>query len=105
MCSLSVGGGSLARELELAGAARTASRSSSALTEAVAALLDDDAERERASAAARRFAATRAWTTVTAPLTSWLREPRVDPGRLPFPAAASASSFWSRLARKRRRKV
>jgi glycosyltransferase involved in cell wall biosynthesis len=105
VCSLSVGGGSLARELELAGAGRTASRSSSALAEAVAALLGDDAERERASAAARRFAATRAWASVTAPLAAWLREPRVDPGRLPFPAAASASSFWTRLARKRRRKV
>ena len=103
VCSVSVGGGSLARELEAAGAGRTAAPSSSALAETIAGLLGDGEEREKASVAARRFAATRAWTSVTAPLAAWLREAHVDAGRLPFPAAASASSFWRRLARKRLR--
>src|SRR5262249_10979403 len=92
VCSVSVGGGSLARELEAAGAGKTASPSSSALAEAVAAVLGDPAEREKASAAARRFAATRTWASVTSPLAAWLREARVSPGRLPFPSAAKASS-------------
>jgi len=73
------------------------------LAETIAGLLGDGEEREKASVAARRFAATRAWTSVTAPLAAWLREAHVDAGRLPFPAAASASSFWRRLARKRLR--
>lgn len=103
VCSVSVGGGSLARELEAAGAGRTAAPSSSALAETIAGLLGDGEEREKASVAARRFAATRAWASVTAPLAAWLREAHVDAGRLPFPAAASASSFWRRLARKRLR--
>jgi glycosyltransferase involved in cell wall biosynthesis len=102
VCSLSVAGGSLARELEEAGAGRTAPASSSALVEAVAAYLADGFEREKAAAAARRFAAARTWPSVTAPLADWLREARIDPGRLPFPASGSSGSFWRRFARKPR---
>lgn len=100
--SVSVGGGSLARELEQARAGRTAPAASSALADAVTSLLSDDAERARASAAARQFAAARKWPLVAAPLAAWLREARVDSGRLPFPPAASSASFWRRFARKRR---
>lgn len=82
--SLSVGGGSLARDLEEAGAGKRVAPSSSALAEALSQLLADASERERVSAAARHFAAARSWTAVTAPLASWCRDARVDPGRLPL---------------------
>ncbi len=100
--SLSVGGGALARELEAAGAARTAPASASALADAVSAFLGDAAARDQAGRAARAFAAARTWPAVTAPLAAWLREARVDPGRLAFPHAAPLRTLWQRLAGKRR---
>jgi glycosyltransferase involved in cell wall biosynthesis len=93
--SLSVGGGSLARELEEAGAGRRVPSSASALAEAVSQLLSDAPERERLSAAARRFAAGRSWSAVTAPLAAWCRDARVDAGRLPF--AQQSRRFFRRL--------
>ncbi|HKD11772.1 MAG TPA: hypothetical protein VKE50_06840 [Thermoanaerobaculia bacterium] len=105
LASLSVGGGALARELEAAGAARTASASSSAVAEAVSAFLADGGAREKAMEAARLFASTRTWPAVAAPLASWLREARVDPGRLAFPLAAPLRTLWQRLAGKRRAKM
>ena len=102
LCSVSISGGSLGRELEQAGAGRSVPASSSSLADAIGSLLADEPERERASAAARRFAATRSWPSVTTPLAAWLREAHVDLGRLPFPSAG-ATSFWHRFARKRRR--
>ena len=41
---------------------------------------------QAAGAAARAFAAARSWQAVTAPLSEWCRDARVDPGRLPVPA-------------------
>jgi glycosyltransferase involved in cell wall biosynthesis len=83
--SLSVAGGALARDLEEAGAGRRVVSSASALAEALSQILSDPAERERASAAARRFAAARSWTSVAAPLAAWCRDARLDPGRLTMP--------------------
>jgi glycosyltransferase involved in cell wall biosynthesis len=100
--SLSVGGGSLARQLEAAGAARTAPASASALAEAVSFFLADGAARERTADAARLFASARTWPTVAAPLAAWLRDARVDRGRLPFPHAVPLRTLWQRLAGKRR---
>ncbi len=100
--SLSVGGGALARELEQVGAGRTLPASSSALADAVVSLLGDAVERDRVAEAARRFAAARAWPSVTAPLAAWLREARQDPGRLPI-AQSSSGSLWQRLSRKRKK--
>jgi len=98
--SISVRGGPLARELEQAGAGRSLSPSSAAIAEEISSLLSDPAERERRAAAARRFAAARAWSAVAAPLAAWCRDARVDSGRLPLPASGS---LWRRLARKRAR--
>jgi len=98
--SVSVRGGPLARELEQAGAGRCLTPSSPAIAEEISALLSDAAEREKRSAAARRFAASRAWNTVAAPLASWCRDARVDPGRLPL--SNTPGSLWRRLARRRR---
>jgi glycosyltransferase involved in cell wall biosynthesis len=100
VCSVSVRGGPLARELEQAGAGRCLTPSSSAIAEEVSALLSDATEREKRSAGARRFAASRAWNAVAAPLASWCRDARVDPGRLPLSTASG--SLWRRLARRRR---
>jgi glycosyltransferase involved in cell wall biosynthesis len=83
--SLSVGGGALARELEEAGAGRRVAPTASALAEALSQTLSDAAEREKASAAARKFAAGRSWTSVAAPVAAWCRDARTDPGRLPLP--------------------
>jgi glycosyltransferase involved in cell wall biosynthesis len=99
--SVSIRGGPLARDLELAGAGRSLPPSSSALAEEISALLADPAERQKRSEAARRFAAARAWSGVTAPLAAWCREARVDPGRLPLPS--TPRSFWRRLASRQRR--
>ncbi len=98
VCSLAVGGGPLARELEEAGAGRRVVPTASALAEALAALLADPPEREKAGAASRRFAATRAWSSVAAPLAAWCRDSRVDSGRLPFPRS-EAPPLWRRLGK------
>lgn len=99
--SLSVGGGPLASELEHAGAGRQVPATASALADALSALLGDPEERQRASAAARRFASGRTWNAVAAPLAAWCREARVDPGRLPLPAAGPARG-WRRLLKRPR---
>ena len=98
--SVSVAGGPLARELEQAGAGRRVAGTAPALAESVAQLLIDREEREKMAAAARRFAATRAWNAVAAPLAAWCREAHVDPGRLPLPKK-EARSLWGRLRRKK----
>jgi len=103
--SVSVAGGPLARQLEEAGAGRRVAGTASALAEAVSQLLTESALRERMVAAARKFAAARSWPSVAAPLSSWCREARVDPGRLPFPPAES-QPLWRRLRKAvRRRKL
>ncbi len=84
--SVSVGGGTLARELSQAGAAFECARDAGELALCVSAVLADAARREVAGAAARAFAAARSWQAVTAPLSDWCRGARVDPGRLPVPA-------------------
>ncbi|HKF45476.1 MAG TPA: glycosyltransferase [Thermoanaerobaculia bacterium] len=98
--SVSVAGGPLAKELEQAGAGRRVAGTASALAEAVIQMLSDREERGKASAAARRFAASRAWPAVAAPLAAWCREARVNPGRLPLPAGKESHSLWRRLRRK-----
>ena len=97
--SLSVAGGSLARQLEEAGAGRRVAGTASALADALTQMLADPAEREQRNAAARRFAAARAWSLVAAPLAAWCREARVDPGRLPLPQGES-QPLWRRLRKK-----
>ena len=96
VCSVSVAGGPLARQLEEAGAARRVARTASALADALTLMLSDPAEREKCGAAARRFAVARAWPAVAAPLAAWCREARVDPGRLPLPRR-EAEPLWRRL--------
>ena len=100
VCSVSVAGGPLARELEVAGAGRRVAGTASALADALTQMLTDHAERERAAAAARRFAAARSWPAVAAPLAAWCREARVDPGRLPLPAPTGKTPIWRRLRKK-----
>jgi glycosyltransferase involved in cell wall biosynthesis len=97
--SLSVAGGPLARQLEEAGAGRRVTGRASALAEALTQMLADPTEREKAAAAARRFAAARAWSLVAAPLAAWCREARTDPGRLPLPHRES-QPLWRRLRKK-----
>jgi glycosyltransferase involved in cell wall biosynthesis len=97
--SLSVAGGPLARQLEQAGAGRRVTGTASALADAVTQMLADPAEREKGAAAARRFAAARAWSLVAAPLAAWCREARVDAGRLPLPHHES-QPLWRRLRKK-----
>jgi hypothetical protein len=90
VCSLSVAGGSLARQLEEAGAGRRVAATASALADAVTRVLGDPAERERwprppgvrgrARLVARRGA-----------IAAWCREARVDPGRLPLRGGAAAA--------------
>ncbi|MEP6993343.1 MAG: glycosyltransferase [Acidobacteriota bacterium] len=89
--SVTVSGGTLARELVAAGAAFESPRSADALAAAVSALLSDGARRGRAGEAARRFASERSWKTVAQPLLAWCREARVDPNRLESPRAAKGS--------------
>jgi hypothetical protein len=62
-------------------------------------MLADPAEREKMAAAARRFAAARAWGLVVAPLAAWCREARVDPGRLPL-LDGQPQPLWRRLRKK-----
>jgi glycosyltransferase involved in cell wall biosynthesis len=97
--SLSVAGGPLARQLEEAGAGRRVTGTASALADALTQMLADPSEREREAAAARKFAAARAWSLVAAPLAAWCREARVDPGRLPLPHR-EAQPLWRRLRKK-----
>ncbi len=97
--SVSVAGGPLARQLEEAGAGRRVARTAPALAEAVAQMLTDSVERQKAVTAARRFAAARAWSAVAAPLAAWCREARVDPGRMPLPRT-EAQPLWRRLRKK-----
>jgi glycosyltransferase involved in cell wall biosynthesis len=97
--SLSVAGGPLARQLEEAGAGRRVVATAPALADALTRMLADPAERERMAAAARRFAAARAWALVAAPLAAWCREARVDPGRLPLPHG-EPQPLWRRLRKK-----
>jgi len=82
--SVSIAGGSLARELESAGAGRQCARDVSALVRAVGEILSaGNAARE----AARSFAAGRTWSATAAPLAAWCRDAAVDPGRLSAPAS------------------
>jgi len=97
--SLSVAGGPLARQLEEAGAGRRVTGTASALADALTQMLADPPERERGAAAARKFAAARAWSLVAAPLAAWCREARVDPGRLPLPHR-EVQPLWRRLRKK-----
>jgi hypothetical protein len=97
---VTVGGGPLARALEAAGAGSELERSASAVANGVSALLADRDRLDRGAEAARRFAAQQSWARVTAPLSAWCREARVDPGRLPFPATPRGRSIWNRLRRK-----
>jgi glycosyltransferase involved in cell wall biosynthesis len=97
--SVSVGGGTLARDLARAGAAFECGRDPAALSQRVAALLSDAALRKSAGDAARAFAAARSWKAVTAPLTEWCRAARVDPGRLPEPGTAGLASWVKNLLR------
>ena len=84
--SVSVGGGTLARELAQSGAAFECARDAAQLARTVSGVLSDAPRRDAAAEAARAFAAARSWQAVTAPLTEWCRDARVDPGRLPVPA-------------------
>ncbi len=86
VASVAIGGGTLARELAEAGAAFECGREPGELGRRVSGLLADPARRGAAGAAARAFAQARRWKTVTAPLSIWCRDARVDPGRLPVPA-------------------
>jgi glycosyltransferase involved in cell wall biosynthesis len=97
--SLSVAGGPLAGQLEEAGAGRRVVATAPAVADALTRMLADPAEREKMAAAARRFAAARAWALVAAPLAAWCREARVDPGRLPFPHGET-QPLWRRLRKK-----
>jgi glycosyltransferase involved in cell wall biosynthesis len=94
---VTVGGGSLARELAEAGAAVECAREAGALAAAIEALLCDGPRLASMSAAARAFARGRAWTRVAEPLAAWVREARVDPGRKPLPAVSPGRSLLSRL--------
>jgi glycosyltransferase involved in cell wall biosynthesis len=92
--AVTVGGGSLARELALAGAGFECGRDPAALADRISESLEDASGREHAGAAARAFAASRGWKAVTAPLAAWCHAARVDPGRMPLPRTGS---LWGRL--------
>ncbi len=86
--SVSVGGGTLARELEEAGAGRRSEREPAALAAAILAMLaSGNGPRE----AARQFAGRRTWRRASEPLAIWCRTARADRLRLPFPTSASRS--------------
>ena len=95
--SVTVGGGSLARELAEAGAAIECARDAEALAAAIEALLADEPRRGAMSDAARAFARGRTWASVAKPLATWLRQARVDPGRRALPPSRPARSRLSRL--------
>jgi glycosyltransferase involved in cell wall biosynthesis len=92
--SVTVGGGTVSRELAACGAAAECERRPDALAAKVSSWLSDAPARARAAAAARAFAASRTWREVAAPLADWLRRSRVDPGRGDLPGAPSR---WRRL--------
>ena len=93
---VTVDGGTLARELEEAGAGIRPAKDPAALARAVG---DALAARDRMGAAARQFAAGRTWSRVARPLAGWCRSPGIDPGRRPLDDAETPpASFWSRLA-------
>lgn len=89
---VSVGGGTLARELEQARAGRRVDRDAGALSRAILEMLASGGQPREA---ARRFAAGRTWRRVTTPLSAWCRRAGVDRGRLPFPGAGPVP-FWRR---------
>ncbi len=97
--AVTVGGGSLARELSTAGAALECGRDAAALAAAVEALLGDEPRRGAMSGAARAFARGRTWERVLGPLADWLRGARVDPGRRPLSEPPRKRSRLSRLFR------
>ena len=99
LTSISIAGGTLARELEEAGAGRRVERSSEALSAAIVGAFRDANGRASAARAARRFAAERKWETVARPLLTWCRRARIDPQRLPLPEPAEPS-FWRRFGRR-----
>jgi glycosyltransferase involved in cell wall biosynthesis len=99
VCSVSVHGGPLARELEEAGAGFRVEPAASSVANAISSLLLDPARRSACGIAARRFAAARSWSGVAGPLAAWCRDARVDPGRRPFPPAPKRS-LWTRLSRR-----
>lgn len=92
--SIAIGGGALARELSEAGALLAIEPSAPALAAAVTGLLPDREQLGHLSRAARLFASRRTWREMVAPLSAWCREPRVDPGRLPFPGRRSLWQRW-----------
>jgi glycosyltransferase involved in cell wall biosynthesis len=94
--SISVAGGSLAGELEAAGAGWSVERSPGSLARALVATLSDPTRLGEAGLASRRFAAERSWDRVTRPLVAWCRRARIDPNRLPFPP--EREPLWRRLA-------
>jgi glycosyltransferase involved in cell wall biosynthesis len=99
LTSISIAGGTLARELEEAGAGCRVERSSEALSAAIVGALRDADGRASAARAARRFAAERKWEAVARPLLTWCRRARIDPQRLPLPEPVEPS-FWRRFGRR-----
>jgi glycosyltransferase involved in cell wall biosynthesis len=97
--SISVAGGTLARELEDAGAGRRVERSPEALAEAVIGALSDPARHAASAEAGRRFAKERTWERVAQPLLFWCRSAHVEEGRLPLPDS-SEPRFWKRFRRR-----
>ncbi len=95
--SVTVGGGSLAREMSAAGAAIECAGEAGALAAAIEALLADAPRLASMADAARAFARGRAWTRVAEPLAAWVRGARVDPGRRPLPARPPGRSRLWRL--------
>jgi len=99
LTSVSIAGGTLARELEEAGAGRRVERSSAALASAIVDALRDSGRRAARALDARRFAAKRKWEIVARPLLSWCRRARLDPLRQPLPEPAEPP-FWRRFGRR-----
>ncbi len=99
LTSVSIAGGTLARELEDAGGGRRVERSSEALGSAIVDALRDPERRAARGRDARRFAAERKWEVVAQPLLSWCRRARIDPLRLPLPEPAEPP-FWRRFGRR-----
>jgi glycosyltransferase involved in cell wall biosynthesis len=99
LASVSMGGGTLARDLDREGAGVSISGDAAALAAAVGDLLSDDGRRARLAQAARGFAARHTWRQVVAPLAAWCRNARVDPHRRPFPDAPEAGR-WKNLRKR-----
>ena len=99
LTSVSIAGGTLARELEGAGAGRRVERSSDALASAIVDVLRNPDRRAAEARDARRFAAERKWEIVARPLLSWCRRARLDPLRQPLPEPAEPP-FWRRFGRR-----